>query len=39
MLVGNLDSLIEGEFGIIIGSGIARRLRLFPGDKVTMIAG
>ncbi len=37
MIVGDLSDLKAGEFGIILGSGIARRLNLFPGDKVTVI--
>lgn len=38
MLIGDLDELKSGEFGIILGSGIARRLSMFPGDKITLIA-
>jgi len=38
MLVGSLLDLQPGEFGTIIGSGIARRLNVFPGDKITMLA-
>jgi len=37
MLIGEIDDLQEGEFGIILGAGIARRLALFPGDKITLI--
>ncbi len=37
MLIGNLEDLQAGEFGIILGAGIARRLGLFPGDKITLI--
>ncbi len=33
-----LQALKAGEFGIILGSELARALRLFPGDKVTVIA-
>ena len=38
MVVGDLLDLKSGEFGIILGSGIARRLGMLPGDKITLIA-
>jgi lipoprotein-releasing system permease protein len=38
MRLGNLNDLKAGEFGIIIGSGIAHHLGLFPGDKMTLVA-
>jgi len=38
MLAGKLEDLVSGEFGIIIGSGISRRLNVLPGDKITMVA-
>ncbi len=37
MLIGDINDLVEGEFGIILGAGIARRLAVYPGDKVTLI--
>jgi len=38
MLVGELSDLKSGEFGIILGAGVARRLGMLPGDKITLIA-
>ena len=38
MLAGELTDLKEGEYGIILGSGIARKLGVFLGDKVTLIS-
>jgi lipoprotein-releasing system permease protein len=38
MVAGRLDLLREGEFGIVLGSELARALRAFPGDRVTLIA-
>ncbi|MEJ2384152.1 MAG: lipoprotein-releasing ABC transporter permease subunit [Xanthomonadales bacterium] len=38
MLYGRLDDLKAGEFGIILGIGLASRLRVGPGDSVTVIA-
>jgi len=38
MLIGDLTDLEAGEFGMILGSGIARRLGMLPGDKITLIA-
>ena len=38
MLAGSLDDLRPGEFGIILGSGLAARLRVSHGDRVTVIA-
>jgi lipoprotein-releasing system permease protein len=35
---GSLDDLRPGEFGVILGSDLARSLRVFTGDKVTLIA-
>ncbi|MDR2837864.1 MAG: lipoprotein-releasing ABC transporter permease subunit [Azonexus sp.] len=35
---GSLDNLRPGEFGIILGADLARSLRVFTGDKVTLIA-
>lgn len=34
MLVGSTDRLEAGEFGIVLGSLLARRLQLAPGDSV-----
>ena len=38
MLYGSLEDLRPGEFGIILGIGLASRLRVGPGDSVTVIA-
>ena len=38
MLVGELTDLRPGEYGIILGMGLASRLRVGPGDRVTIIA-
>ena len=35
---GSLDALRPGEFGIVLGADLARSLRVFVGDKVTLIA-
>lgn len=37
MLQGSLEDLRSGEFGIIIGSGLARLLDVGLGDRVTMV--
>ncbi|HZX32042.1 MAG TPA: lipoprotein-releasing ABC transporter permease subunit [Rhodocyclaceae bacterium] len=38
MQSGRLEDLKPGEFGVILGSELARALRVFVGDKVTLIA-
>ena len=38
MLSGKLTDLVPGEYGIIVGIGLASRLRVGPGDRVTVIA-
>jgi lipoprotein-releasing system permease protein len=38
MRAGRLSDLRPGEFGIVIGVGLARGLQLRPGDRVTVIA-
>ena len=38
MRAGSLADLKAGEFGIVLGAELARGLRVFPGDKVTLIA-
>jgi lipoprotein-releasing system permease protein len=38
MLHGSLDDLQPGGYGIILGIGLASRLRVGPGDRVTVIA-
>ena len=38
MVNGELADLQAGEFGIVLGIGLAVRLRVGPGDKVTVIA-
>lgn len=38
MTSGRLDALLPGEFGIIIGSGLAELLGVEPGDRVTLVS-
>ncbi len=38
VVAGRLDALQPGEFGIVLGADLARALRLYPGDRVTVIA-
>ncbi len=38
MRAGKLDQLAPGEFGIVLGSELARGLRARAGDKVTLLA-
>jgi lipoprotein-releasing system permease protein len=38
MMSGKLDALRAGEFGMVLGSELARALRVVPGDKVTLLA-
>ena len=38
MKSGTLTQLIPGEFGIVLGSELARALRVRAGDKVTLLA-
>jgi lipoprotein-releasing system permease protein len=38
MKSGRLDDLQPGEFGIVLGADLARALRVYTGDKVTLIA-
>ena len=38
LISGNIDDLVSGEFGIIIGSELARFLGVFVGDKLTVVA-
>jgi lipoprotein-releasing system permease protein len=38
MLTGRLADLQAGEYGIVLGIGLASRLRVGPGDRVTVIA-
>jgi lipoprotein-releasing system permease protein len=38
MLSGRLEDLKAGEYGIVLGIGLASRLRVGPGDRVTLIA-
>ncbi|HEX8988242.1 MAG TPA: lipoprotein-releasing ABC transporter permease subunit [Rhodocyclaceae bacterium] len=38
MKAGKLEDLKPGEFGIVLGSEVARALNAYPGDKVTLIA-
>ncbi len=35
---GSLDALRPGEFGVVLGADLARSLRVFTGDKLTLIA-
>ena len=38
MRSGKLAALVPGEFGIVLGSALARGIGAFPGDKVALIA-
>ena len=38
MKSGRLDALQPGAFGIVLGAELARALRVFTGDKLTLIA-
>jgi lipoprotein-releasing system permease protein len=38
MVAGRLDALEPGEFGIVLGADLARGLRAYPGDRITVIA-
>jgi lipoprotein-releasing system permease protein len=38
MKAGRLDDLRPGEFGIVLGSELARAMDVLPGDKVALIA-
>jgi lipoprotein-releasing system permease protein len=38
MVNGGLDDLRAGEYGIVLGIGLASRLQVGPGDRVTVIA-
>lgn len=37
MAAGRIENLHEGEFGIVLGSGLAQNLGLGLGDKVTLV--
>ena len=37
MVAGTLDNLKPGEYGIVLGTGLANTLDVVPGDRVTMI--
>ena len=37
MLLGDLDDLVPGEYGIVLGSIIAQHLHIARGDKVTVL--
>jgi lipoprotein-releasing system permease protein len=37
MKFGSLDDLVAGEYGIVLGSGLANSLDVVPGDRITMI--
>jgi lipoprotein-releasing system permease protein len=38
MRAGRLDALKAGEFGMVLGTDLARSIGAMPGDKVTLIA-
>jgi lipoprotein-releasing system permease protein len=38
MIAGDIADLRPGEYGIVLGIGLANRLRVGPGDRVTIIA-
>lgn len=37
MVAGSLDTLAPGSFGIVLGAGLARRLGVAVGDRVTIV--
>lgn len=37
MVAGSLDTLAPGSFGIVLGAGLARRLGVVVGDRVTIV--
>ena len=37
MKFGSLDDLVDGDYGVILGSGLANSLDVVPGDRVTLI--
>ena len=37
MEFGQLSDLVAGEYGIVLGSGLANSLDVVPGDRITMI--
>ena len=37
MQFGSLDELVPGEYGVVLGSGLANVLDVVPGDRITMI--
>lgn len=37
VVLGSVDQLKAGGFGVILGQDLARQLRVVPGDKVTLI--
>ncbi len=37
MVFGELTDLVAGEYGIVLGTGLASNLDVVPGDRVTMI--
>jgi len=37
MIEGRLEDLVPGQFGIVLGSGLASRLNVIVGDKVTLV--
>lgn len=37
MVFGSLGDLVAGEYGIVLGTGLASTLDVIPGDRVTMI--
>jgi lipoprotein-releasing system permease protein len=38
MVTGSIDDLTPGRYGIVLGIGLAHKLRVGPGDRVTVIA-
>jgi lipoprotein-releasing system permease protein len=37
MTFGKLSDLVAGEYGIVLGTGLANSLNVVPGDRITMI--
>lgn len=38
MIAGQLNELLPGKFGVVLGNELANYLRVIPGDKITLIS-
>jgi lipoprotein-releasing system permease protein len=38
MIAGELDNLVSGEFGVVLGAELSRFLGVVPGDRITVVA-